>query len=388
MQQRSTIIRSVIMRVLGCCWALLLVSLAETCDQTPDGPFLLAAENAYSLPLESVVMQNPVVCPPEAYWIISIRSCPQFFWRSDNDCCLDFLYRTPDGCLHQSDRATFLASICPHVPTCFMIHGSYVSWSDAKIDAILTYRWLRTAQPCLPLNYVYLTWPSDAKIPPLDIIHLGRRSARNAFRLARLLREFPPGHPISFIGHSHGCRMAFAALHLMAGGKVQGHTLGCGCCAFHRYRVVCAAAAIDHDWLNPGRRYGATLPHIECVLNFRNCKDHALLFYPLRKPFARRSLGRKGWTRHDLRELGTLICRTSQLDVASLLGTRHFWLYYRQHVCLAQAAAPYVFYPDLVMKPAVPPQPELTQTASPLSTERMFPADRLQQPLAVPGPSF
>ncbi len=290
-------------------------------------------------------------CPAEGYWIISLRCCPQKKRGVMCSCCPQFYFRTPDDCLHPSNHASFLASLIPRVPICLMVHGSYVKWQDVQIDAQQTFCWIRGAAPQLPLNYVYITWPSDPHFPPFDIQALGRKSARNGFHLARIIQTIPCDHPISFIGHSHGARMTLSTLHLLGGGEVQGYALQCATGASHRFRVVMAAAAIDHDWMNPGERYGCALPITECVLSMRTRKDRALAIYPMRHPFCPASLGRKGFTRRDLRKMGSCACRVAEVDATPYVGNHHFWQFYNRHAALAQSTVPYVYFPDVQMQP-------------------------------------
>ena len=294
-------------------------------------------------------------CPPDDYWILSLRCCPQKMKRIGCECCWQFMHCGPNRCQTPSSHAEFLASLDPQVPVCFMIHGSYVEWKSARVDSRNSYCWIRNAAPHLPIKIVYVTWPSDPCLPPLDILALGRKSARNAFHIANLIRTIPADHPISLVGHSHGARMATATLHLLGGGEVQGYCLEPSQCAIHRYRAVLAAAAIDHNWLNPGKRYGCALPVTECLLNFRTRKDRALFFYKCRKPFSRSSLGREGFSRKDLCAMGTDAQRVNEFDVTDFVGTHHFWQFYTEHRCLAASTIPYVYFPDVVQQ--VPPEP-------------------------------
>ncbi len=312
---------------------------------------------------QSAVTTPGQCCPAEAYWIVSLRCCPQKAHSPICPCCLDYVRRTPDGCLTRASGGEFLASLLPGVPVCLMIHGSYVNWADAQQDAQRTFCWLRGAAPHLPLNYVYITWPSDPKLPPFDLPGLGRQSARNGFHLAQLIQTIPCHHPVGIIGHSHGARMTLATMHLLGGGVVQGYSLACPPGASHRFRVVLGAAAVDHNWLNPGERYGCAMPITECLLNLRSRHDGALSAYPLSRPFFKAALGKKGFTNRDLRHLGPLACRIRECDVTPYLQQHHFWQYYNRHPALASWTVPYVYFPDVqasrgVMTPApvdVPP---------------------------------
>lgn len=329
-----------------------------------------SAEPAWQLPLDvpqrvlspNSILGGPTTLgqqystgPAEDYWIVDLRSSAQHYPDQAQGCCMQFLRSSPDRCLHRSSHGELLAMLEPGMPICVMIHGSYMEWKDVPIDSRNTFRWIRRAAPHLPLRFVYVTWPSDPKLPPLDISILGRQSARNGFYVANFIRSISRDHPICLIGHSHGARMVLSTLHLLNGGQVQGECLPPTCWPPHRYRVVLAAAAVDHDWLNPGRRYGNALPIVECLVNLRTRRDHVLAFYPMRKPFSRSSLGRKGFTKRDFRALGACASRVSELDVTSMVGSHHFWQFYSKHPSLAAALVPVVYFPGTSIDRSAPP---------------------------------
>ena len=184
-------------------------------------------------------------------------------------------------------------------------------------------------------------------VPNVDFAILGRRSEVNGFYLADLIGALPPENPVSLVGHSLGARAIASGLHLLGGGAIQNQVrwnpADCG----NRLRVVLAAAAIDHDWLNPGERYGCALQRAECLLSLRNECDLALSLYPLRRPFSSRSLARAGFTRKDQRRLGEHVCQVSEFNVTPLLRTHHTWPYYIRRSEIAAAIAPYVFFESL-----------------------------------------
>jgi len=347
--------------VAACILLLAFVARAPTASaQTLPGPQFMpvAGMQQHASTLNHCGPAACPRCPAETYWIISLRCCPQKTPCPICPNCVDFLCCTPDGCMRRSDHGQFLASLLPRVPVCLMIHGSYVTWQDVPNDAQSTFCWLRGAAPQLPLNYVYVTWPSDPTLPPFDIQGLGRKSARNGFQLATLIQTIPCDHPVSFIGHSHGARMTLSTLHLLGGGVVQGYSLAQPPGASHRFRAVLGAAAVDHHWMNPGERYGCSMRVTECLLNFRSRHDGALSLYPFRRPFSKAALGKKGLTKKDIRKLGPLACRIAECDVTPYVKNHHFWQYYNGHPALALSAVPYVYFPDVqASQVVIPPAP-------------------------------
>ncbi len=292
---------------------------------------------------------------PETHWLVSVRHCEQC--RQCARCCdLDFFRADWQCCTSRSTQAEFSTGLRPGVPVCIVVHGSYVTRETVKEDCERTFHWLRDAAPHLPLHVVFFTWPSEgpfsldagnaltSPVPGLDVAILGRRAEMNGARLARLINVIPKENPISLVGHSHGARVVASALHLLGGGQLQ--DIAVPRSEPHRLRTVLAAAAIDHDWLNSRQRYGQAMCSTECLLNMQTRHDWALWFYPLRRPFSSRSLGRVGFTGRDLQALGGRESRVAQVDVSDFIGTGHIWPHYYNSPEIARAMLPYVYFAE------------------------------------------
>ena len=284
------------------------------------------------------------------YWIVSTHASPQSF---SHECPVFRPCVLRTDCGHGTFRASFAdmyRSLTPGVPVCINVHGSFVTWQDVYHQSQLTWKWLRYASCGQPAQLINLTWPSDCPIisPTVncDVTLLGRRAARNGWYLAELIRYIPPECPICLIGHSHGARLIASALHLMGGGSVQGVCHPASRPHGRRIRTVFAAAAIRHDSLNPGKRYGRAFCTTECLINLRNSRDIVLTLYPLRHPFAGRALGTTGFTRRDHRDLRGWSRRVYDYDVARWLGHRHMWPGYIRWPNLAILIRNYVYFPD------------------------------------------
>lgn len=305
-------------------------------------------------------VQAPVAAPAAGiavkYWIVSTRCCRQ----SQHKCgvgCRFVCHAVTEDC--QCVPVCFeqvIAGQIPGAPTSVLVHGSFTRMKDVWQDSECSYCWLRSGCPQVPLNFIYFTWPSEGPfalvpnnpfstpIPNCDFGILGRRADQNGFYLADLIGSLPGPTTISLVGHSLGARTIASGLHLLGGGTVHGQTrwnpTDCG----HRIRVVLAAAAIEHDWLNPGDRYGCALNRAECLLNLRNERDAALALYPLRRPFSSRALARSGFTSKDQRKLGDRLVQVSELDVTAIVGKGHGWPNYCQQPGIAAAVSPYVYF--------------------------------------------
>jgi hypothetical protein len=304
--------------------------------------------------------QAPMAAPAAGlavkYWIVSTRCCRQSHDKCGVSCRFVCHAVTHDCQCVPVCFEQVIAGQIPGAPTCVMVHGSFTRMKDVWGDSECTYSWLRGACPQVPLNFIYFTWPSEGPfavlphspfstpIPCVDFGILGRRAELNGFYVADLIGSLPGPTTVSLIGHSLGTRAIASGLHLLGGGTVHGQArwnpADCG----HRIRVILAAAAIEHDWLNPGERYGCALNRAECLLNLRNECDLALALYPLRRPFSSRALARSGFTSKDQRKLGDHVLQLSELDVTPIIGKGHSWPSYCRQPGIAAAVSPYVFF--------------------------------------------
>lgn len=308
----------------------------------PPGPTMVLPSPAFS------AAPGPA-CVAEGYWIASSWKCRQTAPHGCSCGDLEYYYRAGDGQTQLLNRDAFHASLAPGTPVCVVVHGSFTNWQSLCEDCGPLFRWIRNAAPYRPLNVVFFTWPSAGPItyePHLDVAILGMRASFNSVYLGDLVARIPPGHPICIVGHSHGARMAAAALHLLGGGEVDDTRLTYLPPPEQRIRGVLVAGALDHHWLDPGQRFGLALCRAECLLYLRNDHDMVLTFYPLRRVFSRRALGESGLTRRDHERLGYLNAKVAQLDVTPIVQTGHVWNHYYVHPELAAAIEPYVYFDD------------------------------------------
>ena len=282
------------------------------------------------------------------YWIVSSRCSVQHIKnRSREPWGLDVFQRTPDGQLLRTNLASLQQSLAPGIPVCIFSHGTFVKWESQCREAHCAYQRIRGACPQAPLHMIFFTWPSDGPytyIPPVDITVRGRRAEFNGFHLSHLIAHVPAACPVSLVGHSHGARVILSAMHLAGGGSILGHVYPGSLGNQRRYRVVLAAAAMDHHWLNPGQRYDCALHRVECLLNVRNQQDLPLAFYPLTRPFARRALARAGFTNRDVRKIGPNITKVRDIDFTFRLGSEHLWPYYYSDPAIIREALPYIYF--------------------------------------------
>jgi len=355
-------------------WALALAcslcALTPALAQDAQAPAQSTAEDAIevpesglqssTLPLDALLARDepasPVPDPPSVdvspapadngYWIVSTESSPQSFDETLPRFCAQ-VTRYEDGSgLRKSSLQELTSSLHPGVPICIMVHGSLVDSPSVLPESQRTWKWLRHGANGRPFHMIYFRWPSYRILSPLvniDFAVLGRRASRNGFYLAGLIQSLPSESPVALLGHSHGTRVISSALHLMAGGSVE----DIACQQLHsqhpRIRAVFTASAIDHDWLNPGERFGRALCSTECLLNLKNAHDPALLIYPLRRIASRRALGNTGFTAADRKALGSFNSKVRDIDVSDVIGCRHIWPAYTNQPRLVHQASPWLF---------------------------------------------
>ena len=291
----------------------------------------------------------PVVWPAEGYWIVSTAASPQSFDSSRPVFCP--LVTRYDDCVgfRRSNMADAKQGLIPGVPVCIVVHGSFMDTPSVTPESRATWSWLRNARRDQPFQMIYFSWPSDESLTSLigiDVLLLGSRASRNGFYLASLIQSLPPECPVCLVGHSHGARVISSALHLIGGGAVEGYRLSCSGCRGRRIRTVFAAAAIDHDWFNPGQEYDRGLCCTECLLNLRNCKDPALCVYPLRRIGSSRALGKSGFTDKDRWWLQGCACKVTDVDVSCAIGWKHMFPEYFNRPGMATLISNYVYFTE------------------------------------------
>ena len=267
---------------------------------------------------------------PDHVWLISTRraasSCPTgtgedrlAYWRLETDRWLS------------SDREAFLATDDPAVPTSIFIHGNRTGRQKAVRVGWSVYRHLKREAGDRAFRFVIWSWPADRirGRKRRDSQVKASRSDVEGYYLASCLQRINPEVPVNLVGHSFGARVITGALHMLAGGRVAGRGLPDERTPAKRtlLRAVLVAAAVDNDWLLPGRRNGLALSQLDSVMITRNSCDPVLRWYPLmyciRGP---RALGHTGpacpaW-------LGPEGEKIELLGVECSVGRNHDWTGY------------------------------------------------------------
>lgn len=316
-------------------------SLQPPVSLVTDLPVQTIVESDSALPAPVLDQQTP-----SGYWLVSSRRALQtIHGQSRGPWRLDVLQNQLTGSYRSSNLNDLSAQLVPGIPVCVFSHGSFVKWESHCSQACEAYQKLHWATGNQPLQMIFFSWPSDGPythLPQVDVAVRGKRAEFNGFHLATLIAAIPESCPVTLIGHSHGSRVTLSAMHLAAGGSIQGYSFTGSIGSQRRMRVVLAAGAMDHNWLNPGERYGLALNRVECLLNLRNQNDLPLTFYPLHRPFARRPIARSGITIGDTARLGDNAAKVRQVDVTNVVGSDHLWPDYYSKTQVLVTIAPYL----------------------------------------------
>ena len=199
---------------------------------------------------------------------------------------------------------------------------------------------------CPPVRFVIWSWPS-APIKGLlrDVRVKAQRSQPEAVFLARFLAELDPADRVSLFGSSYGARIVTGALHVLAGGTLNGCSIPANS-SFHPARVVLTAAALDNDWLLPGRYHGLALSQVDAMLVFYNPLDPVLKMYDfVDKCTHDKALGFTGLiTSPSAYEWAD---RYEEQNVGRMIGHVHSASYYFHSSCLMRQARRYLLWEPL-----------------------------------------
>ncbi|MBS0209216.1 MAG: alpha/beta hydrolase [Planctomycetes bacterium] len=224
----------------------------------------------------------------------------------------------------------FQATDDPTVTTVVLIHGYRHSPENAVSEGLATWRRLRASCCSGKLRFVIWSWPTMPcnHRPVQDVAAKACRADVEARFLARFMSGINPQVRVSVIGYSLGGRVCCGALHLLAGGALNGRPIDFA--APERVapvRAILVAAAVDEDWLMPNRRYGLATKDVERVAVLYNPHDMVLHHYRL---LAHRgsvgAIGNRGVA--GLSTLGEDAKKIQYRNTGGELGRRHGWSHF------------------------------------------------------------
>lgn len=222
-------------------------------------------------------------------------------------------------------NATMLGDqIPPGSRAVFYLHGNRVENSEAASRGWAVYhRILDTVENAPPMHFIIWSWPSERSGGILnDVRTKAARMPYQAFLLASFLHHLDESD-VGLIGFSFGARLATGSMHLLGGGSLGGNSLdreaGSGP---HHVSAVLYAAAVDNDWILPGRSHGQALEGNHHVMNLYNCCDPILKRYRfISRCYNPVALGYTGLAGRSRLQEGAE--RYDEISVACYVGCQH-----------------------------------------------------------------
>ncbi len=183
-----------------------------------------------------------------------------------------------------SDFWTLIEPTAPGVVTVFFVHGNKVDTCMARSRGLRVYRSMaRRLGNDRAVRFVIFSWPST-EIPGLlkDFRVKAARTRPVGWELAWVVNQMPVEEQISFLGYSYGARIVGGAMHLLAGGDLNGLGLYDQPTG-HRppMRVAFLAAATHAHWFGPNCYHGLAMNQIEELMLLNNRNDPAMRYYRL-----------------------------------------------------------------------------------------------------------
>ena len=290
------------------------------------GAVQAVAQSPTTTTSESVTVAEPgAVRPRDQVWVVDCRAAVA---GASGDALRHMKYavhRATTGWSAMSQKQ-FQTTAEPSLATCILVLGNGYTASQTQAMGLTAYRRLVAGLPPeRAVRFVVWLWPSDRTDagPIKDLRIKAGRTGQAAYCLARWLDELDSPGPVSLLGTSFGARIVMEALELRAGGRVGSLQLpGAGSIVRPKVDVVLLSAAIDNDWLLPGRRLDRSLSQVNRLLLVNNSGDGVLKRYHwLYGPRSRAAaLGTTGLASN---RLGPSADKITQLDAAPVIGRQH-----------------------------------------------------------------
>ncbi|HEV3343168.1 MAG TPA: hypothetical protein VG125_22535, partial [Pirellulales bacterium] len=209
-------------------------------------------------------------------WVVSCRGTAYSGAENDSTRLRYSAYRSSGWSMATSED--FLASADPQAVTCVLVLGNGYTSSETQAVGRKAYRHLVAGlSPETPVRFVVWSWPSDrADTGPIKDLRIkAGRTWQVARSLARWLDDSGPSSKVSLLGTSFGARIVMEALELRASGSPA----AVDSVARPPFNVVLISAAVDNDWLLPGRQLDLALSQVDRLLLINNTSDRLLKRY-------------------------------------------------------------------------------------------------------------
>lgn len=252
-----------------------------------------------------------------------------------------------------------------NIPTIIFAHGNRIAAHEVRNRGLYIYkRLMACAGDDRPVRFIIWSWDSAQINGQLrDYQVKAARTRPVAYQLAWLINQMPAEQPIGIYGYSYGARVASGTAHLLGGGSLSGLSLKCEGNSLPKrpMRHVWIAAALESDWLGPGRYHGRAMEQIDRLLLTTNRRDPAMRFFPmLGKQVDDRGLGYEGptcATREAARKIRLI-------DMTKAVGRSHNLCEYAEVRSMMRKAYGYLSFADSQPTDAQPTVEFASKTAA------------------------
>lgn len=212
-------------------------------------------------------------------WEISTRHLPFGCRVPDRKPSLEVYRCQGEGTPWEKDILENAVALSNEFQTIVYAHGNWMTRENARGRAnFIADQIARRAEK--PIRLIMLSWPSQRERRPIrDTVENAECADTQAFYFDWLLRQFPEDAQSSVLGFSFGARVVCGALHLLAGGTLQGASSIDRDPSRSRenvYRVSFAAPAVDRSWLANNGRNRLAMNVVDRMINLYNSKDPVL----------------------------------------------------------------------------------------------------------------
>jgi hypothetical protein len=217
------------------------------------------------------------------------------------------------------------ADFATPLPTVVYVHGNRVSADEERAHGLALYRQLAAKRrAATPVRYIIWSWPADQlRRPVKDYQVKAARTRPVGWQLAWAVDQWPAESPVALVGYSYGARVVTGALHILAGGELDGLRLDRRAHPGRPpVRAALIAAALHADWLQPHGYHGRALEQVDRLLLINNQRDPAMRFYRLAMEDRHvQALGYAGIVGRA--SLGQLAERVQAVDATDAVGRSH-----------------------------------------------------------------
>ena len=240
------------------------------------GPSVPEHPDGSTLDEESPFAQSPRC----EMWYISSRHLPYFPSSCDASTSQLRYYRRVDRKWTRSDQEEFFGTMSPDTVLGIYVHGNKKQASNAKQRGAEIHAMLCCRNPRNNFRFVIWSWPSQ-KIPmqPIrDVRVKAARSVAQSYYFGSWLTNVDSRTRVTILSSSYGTRIAVGALHLLAGGSVNGNRVAHGG-AHPAIRLFLVQPAFPCDWIVCGGKFGLSTQVVDNLFMAYNSRDFILKQY-------------------------------------------------------------------------------------------------------------